>query len=64
VTLFTYVYSVVTVLAAGTAIWAVQARSLWGAALALAVLVAAAACTALTLRPAEPVRAPAAVLEA
>ncbi|MGV9779733.1 hypothetical protein [Streptosporangium sp. NPDC003464] len=63
-TLFTYVYSVVAVLAAGTAIWAVQARSLCGAALALAVLVAAAACTAYTLRPAEPVRAPAAVLEA
>ncbi|SFK91879.1 hypothetical protein SAMN05216275_14125 [Streptosporangium canum] len=60
----TYLYSVVTVLAAGTAIWAVQARSLWGAALAVAVLLAAAACTAYTLRPAEPVRAPAAVLEA
>ncbi|WP_031166030.1 hypothetical protein [Streptosporangium roseum] len=60
----TYLYAAVTVLAAGTAIWAVQARSLWGAALALAVLVTAAACTAYTLRPAEPGRAPAAVLEA
>lgn len=62
--LTTYLYSVVTVLAAGTAICAVQARSLWGAALALAVLLTAAACTAYTLRPAEPARAPAAVLEA
>ncbi|MEV4179899.1 hypothetical protein AB0J28_00450 [Streptosporangium canum] len=62
--LATYLYATTTVLAAGTAIWAVQARSLWGAALAVAVLLTAAACTAYTLRPAEPAQAPAAVLEA